>query len=52
MGATLLVADERNAYTLSDIATFLVFRERIRLVWRDGRCAEVRFGGGAPYRRL
>lgn len=32
MGATLLLADERQAYTLSDIATFLTFRERIRLV--------------------
>jgi tungstate transport system substrate-binding protein len=32
MGATLLLADERGAYTLSDIATFLTFRERIHLV--------------------
>lgn len=32
MGATLLVADQRRAYTLTDRATYLAFRERIRLV--------------------
>ncbi len=32
MGATLLVADQRNAYTLTDRATYLAFRSRIRLV--------------------
>ena len=32
MGATVLLADQRGAYTLSDIATYLVFRDRIRLV--------------------
>lgn len=32
MGATLLLADQRGAYTLSDVATFLAFRDRLRLV--------------------
>ena len=32
MGATLLLADQRRAYTLSDIATFLAFRDRLTLV--------------------
>ena len=32
MGATLLLADQRDAYTLSDIATYLAFRGRLRLV--------------------
>ncbi len=32
MGATLLVADQRGAYTLTDRATYLAFRARIRLV--------------------
>lgn len=32
MGATLLVADQRNAYTLTDRATYLAFRDRLRLV--------------------
>ena len=32
MGATLLLADQRRAYTLSDIATWLAFRERLSLV--------------------
>ncbi len=32
MGLTLMVAGERRAYTLSDIGTFLAFRERIALV--------------------
>ncbi len=32
MGATLLVADQRNAYTLTDRATYLAYRQRLRLV--------------------
>ena len=32
MGATLLVADQRRAYTLTDRATYLAFRSRIALV--------------------
>ncbi len=32
MGATLLVADQRNAYTLTDRATYLAFKSRIKLV--------------------
>jgi tungstate transport system substrate-binding protein len=32
MGETLLLADQKGAYTLSDIATYLAFRERLRLV--------------------
>lgn len=32
MGATLLVADQRGAYTLTDRATYLAFRDRLRLV--------------------
>ncbi len=32
MGATLLVADQRRAYTLTDRATYLAYRDRIRLV--------------------
>ena len=32
MGATLLVADQRRTYTLTDRATYLAFRGRIRLV--------------------
>ncbi len=32
MGATLLLADQRGAYTLSDVATYLAFRDRLRLV--------------------
>jgi tungstate transport system substrate-binding protein len=32
MGATLLVADARNAYTLTDRATYLAFRDRLHLV--------------------
>ena len=32
MGATLLVADQRRAYTLTDRATYLAFRGRIALV--------------------
>jgi tungstate transport system substrate-binding protein len=32
MGPTLLVADQRGAYTLTDRATYLAFRDRIRLV--------------------
>jgi tungstate transport system substrate-binding protein len=32
MGATVLLADQRGAYTLSDIATYLAFQDRIRLV--------------------
>ncbi len=32
MGATLNVADQRNAYTLSDRATYLALRERLGLV--------------------
>jgi tungstate transport system substrate-binding protein len=32
MGLTLQVAGERRAYTLSDLGTFLAFRERTRLV--------------------
>ena len=32
MGATLLVADQRQAYTLTDRATYLAFRDRLRLV--------------------
>ena len=31
MGATLLLADQRRAYTLSDIATWLAFRDRLVL---------------------
>jgi tungstate transport system substrate-binding protein len=31
MGQTLLIADHRNAYTLTDRATFLVWQERINL---------------------
>lgn len=31
MGATLLVADQRGAYTLTDRATYLAFRDRVRL---------------------
>lgn len=31
MGATLLLADQRHAYTLTDIATFLAFRDRLTL---------------------
>ena len=31
MGATLLVADEKRAYCLSDYGTYLAFKERIRL---------------------
>jgi tungstate transport system substrate-binding protein len=32
MGATLLLADQRRAYTLSDIATYFAFRGRLTLV--------------------
>jgi tungstate transport system substrate-binding protein len=32
MGATLLLADQRHAYILSDIATYLAFRDRLTLV--------------------
>ena len=32
MGATLGVADQRNAYTLTDRATYLAYRDRLRLV--------------------
>jgi tungstate transport system substrate-binding protein len=32
MGATLLLADQRHAYTFSDIATWLAFRDRLALV--------------------
>lgn len=32
MGATLLVAEERRTYTLTDRATFLAFRDRLSLV--------------------
>ncbi len=32
MGATLLLADQRRAYTLTDAATFVAFRGRIELV--------------------
>ena len=32
MGLTLQVAGERRAYVLSDIATFLAFRDRVELV--------------------
>ena len=32
MGATLLVAEQRQTYTLTDRATFLAFRERLTLV--------------------
>src|SRR5262249_34675224 len=31
MGATLGIADDRNAYTLTDRATFLAFQKRVRL---------------------
>jgi tungstate transport system substrate-binding protein len=36
MGATLQVAGERRAYTLSDLGTFLAFEERIGLVPLSG----------------
>jgi len=32
MGATLLIADQKQAYTLADRATYLSFKKRIRLV--------------------
>jgi len=32
MGATLQVADQRQAYTLTDRATYLVLRDRLTLV--------------------
>ena len=32
MGATLLVADQRRAYTLTDRATFLAFKSRVELI--------------------
>ncbi len=32
MGETLLIADQKGAYTLSDLATFLALRARLRLV--------------------
>ncbi|MDI6731219.1 MAG: substrate-binding domain-containing protein [Candidatus Margulisbacteria bacterium] len=32
MGATLLIADQKNAYTLADRATYLSFKNRIKLV--------------------
>ncbi len=31
MGATLVIADERNAYTLTDRATYLAFQRRLKL---------------------
>src|SRR5207247_8713202 len=31
MGATLGIADDRNAYTIPDRATFLAFQKRVRL---------------------
>jgi tungstate transport system substrate-binding protein len=31
MGATLNIADEKDAYTISDRATYLAFRQRLRL---------------------
>ncbi|OGC11197.1 tungsten ABC transporter substrate-binding protein [candidate division WOR-1 bacterium RIFOXYA12_FULL_52_29] len=32
MGATLLIADQKRAYTLADRATYLSFKERLKLV--------------------
>ena len=32
MGATLLVAEQRQTYTLTDRATYLAFRDRLTLV--------------------
>ncbi|MDK2973647.1 MAG: tungstate transport system substrate-binding protein [Methanofollis sp.] len=32
MGATLLIADEKSAYTLSDIGTYLAYKDKITLV--------------------
>ncbi|MBU0629802.1 MAG: tungsten ABC transporter substrate-binding protein, partial [Candidatus Margulisbacteria bacterium] len=32
MGATLLIADQKYAYTLSDRATYLSYKDRLKLV--------------------
>ncbi len=32
MGETLLIADQKGAYTLADLATFLAFEKRVKLV--------------------
>jgi tungstate transport system substrate-binding protein len=42
MGLTLMVAGERHAYVLSDIGTFLAFRERTGLVALTGPSAGLR----------
>lgn len=42
MGLTLQVAGERRAYVLSDIGTFLAFRERIGLVVLSSDSADLR----------
>lgn len=42
MGLTLQVAGEKRAYTLSDLGTFLAFRERIGLEVLIGEAADLR----------
>jgi tungstate transport system substrate-binding protein len=42
MGLTLQVAGEKRGYTLSDIGTFLAFRERVKLENLSGESADLR----------
>lgn len=56
MGETLLIADQKSAYTLADIATFLAFRSRLELapLFERGddllnRYSVMRVKGGAPH---
>ena len=42
MGATLQIADEKRAYTICDMGTFLNYRERIDLVPVSQPCDELR----------
>ena len=42
MGASLLIAGQRQAYILSDIGTFLAFRDRVELVPLTSNSADLR----------